>query len=270
MYSLGNLSGNSSTRIKLKSSGYKDSHGNAVYPYLASSDRVDCSGNLVYLLDGQETITSIPKNNNTYGVFFRLFKNQYSLRSAPDLILEMGGANSLMEECYLNCINLEHTPTIWWSTTSTVGADGINTLRACFKGCTKLEETLKRWPPCRGYYAYYQMYSGCTSLKDVSTNPLQYGGKQAYVEMFKNCTAITGGPPIDFQVGGIASDDEFLRMFQGCSNLSYVKISSNVKQATCYEDWLTGTSATGTLCVKGDEASYLSQLAPAGWTVTTY
>ena len=175
-----------------------------------------------------------------------------------------------MEECYLNCINLEHTPVIWWNSTKMTGADGINPLRACFKGCTKLEETLSRWPPCRGFYAFCQMYSGCTSLKEVSTDPLRYGAKQAFSEMFKDCIAITSGPPIDYQVENASYNDQFLRMFKGCSNMSYLKVSCIVKNAPAYEDWLSGTSATGELCIKGDEAWYIAPHAPAGWTVTTY
>ena len=82
--------------------------------------------------------------------------------------------------------------------------------------------------------------------------------------MFSQCSSLTTAPelPATTLVRGCYS-----YMFNGCSNLNYIKCHAKNNLNYISSDWTEGVSPTGILVCKEEAASTLKSTVPEGWTI---
>lgn len=132
-----------------------------------------------------------------------------------------------------------------------------------FKGCTNLVSAPDlSCITSMSFQSLEGMFRGCTSLVNPPKMPTIDITGAVYTDMFNGCTSLTKAPDLianKFSGGGV---------FQGCTNLNYVKcLATNVSESG-YSNWLNGVSATGTF-VKKAGVTWPTGVngIPEGWTV---
>ena len=87
--------------------------------------------------------------------------------------------------------------------------------------------------------------------------------------MFYNCTSLTTAPVLPATTLATYC---YSGMFQGCTNLSYIKALFTTTPSSTYTgSWVDGVAANGTF-VKSSSASWTTRGVngiPSGWTVET-
>ncbi len=124
---------------------------------------------------------------------------------------------------------------------------------------------------------YGHMFYGCSSLVEAPKLPASSPSSYCYESMFCGCTSLRCVPLIAFKSFGKYSFG--LRMFEGCSTLSYIKV--------CFEEpmlpndpteyrlmnWVVDVAAQGTfvcpqVCADKDTYNDFSgKTIPVGWTI---
>ena len=115
------------------------------------------------------------------------------------------------------------------------------------------------------------MFQDCISLESVRELPATVIPYGAYWSMFYHCRSLTGVPYLGnpTSVGGSA----YQRMFEGCSNLTYIKAMFTTWPNGTGE-WVAGVKSTGTF-VANANADFLSSPPrgsggiPNKWTIQT-
>jgi hypothetical protein len=110
------------------------------------------------------------------------------------------------------------------------------------------------------------MFYGCTSLTTAqSILPATKLVNNCYQYMFYGCTSLTTAP--ELPAAKLAAS--YGHMFQGCSNLNYIKcLATDIPSTNYITNWVDGVSPTGTF-VKASGISWSTGTSgiPSGWTV---
>ena len=88
--------------------------------------------------------------------------------------------------------------------------------------------------------------------------------------MFKNCTNLIKAPELPAPT---LADLCYIRIFQGCSNLKYIKcLATDISAASCTTDWVSGVASTGTFIKYSTMNSWGTGTygIPSGWTVVNH
>ena len=122
--------------------------------------------------------------------------------------------------------------------------------------------------PVQHNHQFNYLFDGCTTLQDAQGLVLPDSGltEEIYYAMFRGCTSITTAPEI---IADKLRTESCANMFQGCTNLSYIKcLVSNISATDALDLWVYGVSQTGTFVKKAGVAwpSGYSGI-PNGWTV---
>ena len=134
-------------------------------------------------------------------------------------------------------------------------------------------------------YCYQYMFANCTSLVKVADLPATTPVSNCYQYMFENCTSLVKAPEIflNYTGGGNSVSSVIMYpmqyMFNGCSNLNYIKchmpaLTSTISSFITYNlaaNWVGGVSATGTY-YKPINASIATGVSgiPKGWNVVEF
>ena len=269
-------------------SGFSTSDTNFATFVMGGTGSVSCEGNISALINGTNTLNTIP---NTY-CFYSLFRNCTVLTAAPSL-----PSKGMKMYCYYSmfqgCSSLVHAPAIPATNTATqcfrtmfrdctslvsaptldVSSVASSAYRGMFYGCTSLTTAPDLPATTIGTYAYYQMFYGCTSLTTVPTTlPATTLQTACYDEMFRGCKNITTAPILPATTLVTTC---YYRMFYNCSKLNYVKAMFTTTPTSgsngTTTNWLYGVASSGTF-VKNSAATWTNTGAssvPSGWTVQT-
>ena len=114
-------------------------------------------------------------------------------------------------------------------------------------------------------------FQDCISLTTMDELPLTVVPGGAYWSMFYHCRSLTGAPYLGNPTS--VGDKAYQRMFEGCSNLTYIKaMFTSWPNGT--GEWVAGVKSTGTF-VANANASFLSNPPrgsggiPNNWTIQT-
>lgn len=115
---------------------------------------------------------------------------------------------------------------------------------------------------------FRHVFNRCSALTDISELILPSNtANMCYVGMFRNCTGIQKAP---YLPATTVASDGYSQMFQGCTNLHYVKF--NVSGRPSFYDWLSSVSAAGILVNENPSFTGMGSNAsgcPSGWTLLT-
>ena len=213
-------------------SGFNSSTSNYARFVIGGDSNVTCQGNIMVLIAGTETRTTIPANY----YFARIFRNNTKLISAPSF-----PATTLKNYCYYQafsgCTGLTSAPTLPATTLT----------RSCYDG----------------------MFYGCSSLTSAPQLNATTMQRQCYYQMFRGCSNLETAP--DLPATTLAQDC-YSQMFYQCGKLNYVKALFTTTPGSGYTtNWLYGVASTGTF-VKNSAATWTNtgvSSVPSGWTVQT-
>lgn len=142
------------------------------------------------------------------------------------------------------------------------------------------------------------LFYGETSLVDAEKLDLHCtkAGGWAYCNMFQNCSNMTKAPlviPVVTTVGTswpmagmfintpitkspyfkttTITNSSFQEMFNGCSNLSEIKLDYTGSFGTgAFTNWVSGVAASGTFYYNGSYTGRGTNAIPSGWTITPF
>lgn len=268
------------------------------------------SGNILSLVYGDNFVgkTSLPSGTTSYDYWFAyLFSYNnasmhYQITDASNLILPlMNVPNYGYYSMFMNCRGLVAGPSL--STVTSLGSDcfygmfyncyslatapelpsvtsmNSGSYRFMFQNCTLLTETpTLDFSNCTTFYGYacYCMFSGCTSLTkingDIIINANSVSGAQPFGLMFKDCTALTETCDIALSSNANQTVAYFYCMFQNCSSLNKIYISSDWTAPvsnTFTTDWVKNVAASGTFYDNTTDHRWKTwgdSYIPTGWT----
>ena len=224
---------------------------------------------------GLTSTPALPATTLANYCYSSMFGGCTGLTSTPAL-----PATTLAQYCYSNmfsgCTGLTSTPALPATTLAQYCYSNM------FSGCTGLTTLPETLLPATtlANYCYSSMFSGCTGLTSVPSVSALSFGYRCCASMFKNCTSLVDGPDIIplYDDEGLCSYFTYCfdSMFSGCSKLRsvrmnlgfYDKDSADDIIRKVFENWLSGVSSTGTLYCPVGRASFFSELAPTGWTIS--
>ncbi len=245
--------------------------------YFTTTQSIKLSGNIMTLLNGLATATSMTDENQS--CFRELFKNT-TVSDASELILPVDTLasncyHSLFKECtsltappalpatklgsncyesmFEGCTNLTTPPTL----SATKIASSCYT--AMFKGCSNLTSAPELPADTLVNDCYHSMFEGCTKLSSAPDLPAEVVPYNSYEMMFKDCTSLLTAPAMSANTMDFYS---CYRMFEGCSNLTTAPILSPAVLAEgCYYQMflncskitsvtMLATDVTATDCLK--------------------
>lgn len=144
-----------------------------------------------------------------------------------------------------------------------------------FEGCTNLVKAPKIHATTVGQYSCYSMFYGCTSLTDVPDLEItNFSGANACRSMFGNCTSLQKAPALPAISFPSSRQGYYLRMFNGCTSLNYIKsLHTNIDRSSYTNgntyQWVQNVSSSGTF-VKNINANWSvtgTSAVPSGWTI---
>ena len=212
------------------------------YSYFWSDCKFNVKGNIMSLL-GRESSTftwlgidgsfmwTIMNNPN----FSCLFKDS-NVVDASKLILPR----------YKKCVNFE----------------------SMFKNCTSLIAAPSLPATTLNNSCYKSMFEGCVSLTIAPELPATTLSDYCYMDMFKNCTSLLTAP--ELPAINLPTNGPYKEMFYNCNNINLIKAYfTNWEYGDQAQNWLYGTSSTGTF-IKNSNATWPeASVIPSGWTVET-
>ena len=229
-----------------------------------ATGNIKVGGNIMSLLfgssfTGQET--TLPSSTYT---FSNIFKENYSLVDASDLLLP---ATTLVSNCYngmfFQCTALSTPPTILPATTLQPYC-----YYEMFCKCYALTATPVLPATTLATCCYSSMFNYClyylTQAPALPATTLAYG---CYQNMFYYCTSLTTAPELPATT---LADFCYYGMFTGCSSLEYIKcLATDVSQLYCTYNWVKNVSASGTFVKDATMSSWTTGIdgIPTGWTV---
>ena len=238
-----------------------------------SSDtfRYNVYGNIASLLYGDD-FENADGSTLSGGCFKYIFQNSYgsSPVDASNLVIPF---ETLPDRA---CQSMFYSATTLTSAPAKLPARtvGASAYYSMFQYCTSLTagpeiyaETFVGTGTCS--YMFY----GCTSLATASSElPATALTTQTYYCMFQGCSSLTTAPVIR-ATSLVNAYSGLMNMFNGCSNLNYVKamfVDLGTSPFSTYGyGWLTGVAQNGTF-VKNVNAEWTeSDVIPAGWTIET-
>lgn len=141
-----------------------------------------------------------------------------------------------------------------------------------FSGCRDLMYAPKVLPATDlGMNVYQEMFKWCDSLVEAPELPattLNYG---CYKDMFYDCKSLVEAPElpaINLPVTNYAADGCYTAMFNGCTNLNYVKCLGLNDTHWNTSSMLRNVSSTGTFIKHPDAEWVIGDYGiPSGWTI---
>lgn len=215
----------------------------------STSSQVDCSGNIMHLLDYTQDLTSFPAGSERN--FQQLFRNCTALISAPEL-----PATTLTPNCYRymfgGCINITSASSL--PATALEGYcyygmfQNCSSLAACpdlqattlaqycyglmFGGCTSITTPPVLPATALAANCYYGMFDGCISLATPPALPATTLAPECYTNMFYGCTSLVSSPALPATT---LAQTCYGSMFSGCSNLESVpELPATILVSSCY------------------------------------
>lgn len=251
-----------------------------------STGQFNVYGNIMSLLSGDNFsgVTALASSST----FVALFKNNYNLVSAENLVLP---ATTLAEYCYRDmfsgCTSLTTAPEL--PATTLAGS----CYSSMFNGCTSITTAPELPATALVSWCYSSMFYGCRSLTTAPELPATTLTDDCYKEMFRNCTSLTTAPELPattltwecyygmFQgCTSLTTAPElpattlvyqcYRQMFDGCTSLNYIKmLATDISASSCLGTWVRNVSATGTFVKNASMSSLPTGTSgiPTGWTV---
>ena len=180
------------------------SHQENVYTQFKTSGKIDVSGSVMSLIDGEGTSTQIP---NDY-CFAHLFKNT-TISNPPSL-----PAVSLKKSCY----------------------------HYMFAGCEILAEFPELPAIELAPYCYNYMFAGCLSLGGAGSLPATKLAQGCYNSMFMKCTGLMVAPE-ELPAMELA-EACYANMFYGCESLTRIpNLPAEVLAPSCYGSMFYGCAS---------------------------
>lgn len=210
-----------------------NSIGNGVGTF-STSKRFNVEGNPLSLIYS----TNFANANTPEMAFYEMFKN-LKIVSAENLIL----SSNLDDNCYYGM----------------------------FENCTLLTTPPQLPATTLAQSCYAYMFSGCTSLTTAPALPATTLVTSCYGDMFARCTSLTTAP--DLNATNLTwCDFCYEEMFKGCTQINSIKMlaADSSFDLGQFNDWLQGTSATGTIIINPNaqwlNTAYADDIVPSGWT----
>lgn len=139
------------------------------------------------------------------------------------------------------------------------GADNFNeieTLAGAFKGCTGLTSVIFTNAIFGNVESTAEMFRNCTALTSVTWNNLTNFENNADASyMFAGCTSLTSNPDGGFSYASLANAES---IFNGCTALASVVISSTLENVTTLESAFENCSALVSLVIANSNFAALA------------
>lgn len=220
----------------------------------------DVSGNIMYLLNGDNPAMTLPFTCYVFGYLFyqckaivnaqdlrlpadaymycysHMFYGCTSLISAPELPA-MGLSDFCYEGMFANCTSLTSAPEL------PARSLGPWCYQMMFSGCTSLASAPELPATRINAYCYREMFFGCTSLVTAPELPatVLYNGLCCYLYMFRGCTSLVSAPRLPATT---LSAYCYFGMFENCSSLaSAPELPATALRSYCYESMFSGCTS---------------------------
>ena len=134
---------------------------------------------------------------------------------------------------------------------------------------------------CGGNPELYSTFGGSTAEFEIEgnimslINPKDFStlttleSNFTFAFLFSNCTGLTSAENLILPATTLA-DSCYDSMFQGCTNLNYIKcLATDISASSCTEGWVDGVASTGTFVKASSMTSWATGTKgiPTGWTV---
>ena len=222
------------------------------------SGRIAASGNVMSLIDGEGSTTTIPceccfsrlfyycnslttapelpatvLTNNCYDAMFYMCENITKIPALP--------AKELAMSCYMNmfayCRQLKETPEL----PATTLAPNCYSFMFGYSGLTEAPALPVEEIP---YGCYTRMFNHCENLTVAPELPATKLSNSCYQGMFQGCTKLTQAPELPDVT---FANNSCTEMFSGCTSLNYIKVGvmtlDNSVDAT--KDWVKDVNGPG-------------------------
>ena len=191
------------------------------YTQFVMSGKIEASGSVMSLVDGEGTSTEIPGNY----CFANLFSGCNALLTPPEL-----PATKLTVGCYYNmfgkCANLLYAPEL---PATEMKEDCYSSM---FSGCSSLTKTPELKSTSLARRCYQNMFSGCSALTQISELPATKMAAACYETMFSACTSLTEAPELPATE---LADSCYCLMFSACTSLKKAaELPATELKQSCY------------------------------------
>lgn len=118
--------------------------------------------------------------------------------------------------------------------------------------------------------AFKNLFLNCSKLVDASNLYIPFvGGNQTFAESFSHCSNLVAGPILEEFYYDSYYSQTIQSMFEGCTNLSYLKCLFSEPAVAARSYWMSEVSSTGTFVKKAGTEWTISNRdgIPVGWTV---
>ena len=207
---------------------------------------------------------ALPESSLAEWSYYRMFENCTSLINPPAL-----PSRNLAKGCYScmfsGCTNLKTTPDL---PALSLSESCYHSMFAGCRGLTKVK-SLPATTLARGCYS--RMFERCTSLKNPPTLPAMTLAILCYEYMFWGCINLERAP--DLPALYLESDVDYQHMFEGCSQLKYVKAMfisvKGISGVFNLNHWLLDVANNGTFVMNVDAKWNPSNeyIVPKGWKI---
>lgn len=254
-YQLGDiitLSSDTHDTVYFKGPNDTVSETNVVYVKFEMTGEVYAGGNIMSLMDFQDEVPD-------HGLY-HLFAGCTSLRTPPELPSLSVGRQGY-EALFSNCRNLDVSNLILPATKLSAFA-----YSQMFSNCVSIVKAPNLIATILGPQCYQQMFSTCVKLTTApliaATSIPSFGCNS----MFDGCTALRSAYLPATELGGFA----YYLMFNGCSNLSEIKIGYTGNFNTSFNSWVNNVGASGTFYYNGSDTTRGTSAIPTGWTIQKF
>lgn len=225
--------------------------------FVISGDAVECHGNIMYLLDYENELDTVPA-----WAFYNLFSECDMLTTTPELpakILESNCYDSMFYKC-TSLVNAPELP----ATTLDEGC-----YNKMFYGCTALETAPKELPAeTLAEECYVDMFYNCSSLVTTPELPAETLAPSCYFRMFRGCTKLTTAPELPAKT---LAEDCYKYMFYGCTSLKQITCLYTEDDLFDYtSNWVKNVPAGGIFYASKDRQwteQYGASYIPVGWNI---
>lgn len=300
---------NNGDKVYLKGIATRTHNGNGGI-YIQLDYSYNLSGNILSLLYGDsfEDYNNVDLSANSRANLFRgLFDNTKVIDASELLIPITGVKDYAFSAMFQGCSSMILPPK-----KIPVTKGGSYAFQYMFDGCTSMttmpDLSSIANPTFRPFMrAFYYTFRNCSSMKYFTEIPYVFGGRsgenQSYCNMFLECTSLEASPIKEIRgadnnvstFGGTGQfeacfynctklktapnmpvltikNTSYQNMFNGCSQLNYIKMLATSKTSSSLTNWVTNVAATG-IFVKNINATWTdtgNNGVPSGWTIIYY
>lgn len=194
---------------------------------LTASANVNCTGNIMTLLNHSNPDTAVMGEN----CFHSLFRDWTKLITAPTL-----PATTLSRDCYCGmfrgCRGLTIAPLLPANTLANSCYSGM------FQECVSLQVPPALPAEKLASFCYDSMFYKCTRLSEAPKLPAKYLQAACYQSMFRDCEYLSTPPELPAKD---LADSCYQTMFCGCIKLKTVpELPATTLQNSCYKSMFDG------------------------------